>query len=338
MTLLMLDSFDHYADTEFVKKWTHRLAGVITPTLPRSGLQSFDFSANTGPTFFLTSAEEHATIVVGFAWKSTDYFAGEQTLMDFRSDLAVTAHVALTMTPVGKLAVRRGTNAGTKLIDEVGASLVIGVWHYIEMKATLHDSTGAVEVRVDGVAVMSASGIDTKNAGTKTVFDSIVFGISGLANFGLMDDFYFCNGAGGVHDNFLGDLSIQTIYPSGAGNTTGMTPSAGANYTTVDEATGNTSDYVSSLVITTKDTYAFGNISTPRTIKAVQLVQYATKLDGSRLLVPVIRSAGTDYDSTGQPARGDWFIHRTLHPTDPATGVAWTDTNVNAAEFGVKVG
>ena len=43
-----------------------------------------------------------------------------------------------------------------------GVTFSDGVWHYIEVEAFIHDSTGFINVYKDGVQILAASGADTK--------------------------------------------------------------------------------------------------------------------------------------------------------------------------------
>lgn len=336
MALLYLDGVDHYSsNADMDKKWSVRSNGGTSASQHRTGTQSYDYSSSDGPRMLFPSAQAHATFIVGFALYTPDYLTtGFAGWLVFAGDGGATSHLVLHINSMGVMRVLRSST----VLGTTDPVLTYTSWHYIEMKATLHDSTGAVELRVDGTTVLSLSGIDTKNAGTGSVFDCIRFNETGFANNSFSDDFYICNGDATSPNDFLGDIAVETIYPSGAGNTTGLTPSTGANYAAVDEALWSTTDYVSSSVATTKDTYAFGNVSTPRSIVAVQGNYYAQKTDGSRLLVPVVRHSGTDYDSTGIPLPQSFTDLRQIWVTNPGTGSAWTDTDLNAAEFGVKVG
>jgi hypothetical protein len=52
----------------------------------------------------------------------------------------------------------------------------------------------------------------------------------------------------------------------------------------------------------------------------------------------VIRSNSTDYDDSSQAiASTDYLFINRISEVDPNTSAAWTDTNLNSAEFGIKV-
>ena len=79
-----------------------------------------------------------------------------------------------------------------------------GTWYYVEIQAKLHDSTGFVIVRVNGVEVINASTLDTKDGGTKTVYDRVSMAMfDGRVN--QYDDLYITTGAGAP---FKGSITI----------------------------------------------------------------------------------------------------------------------------------
>src|SRR5262245_56180486 len=84
-----------------------------------------------------------------------------------------------------------------------------GQWFYMEMKVTIHDTAGAVVVRIDGQTVLNLTNQDTRNGGTGFC-NSIQFicGNVGSAYMSYnLDDFYICDTAGSAPFNdFLGDV------------------------------------------------------------------------------------------------------------------------------------
>jgi hypothetical protein len=59
----------------------------------------------------------------------------------------------------------------------------------------------------------------------------------------------------------------------------------------------------------------------------------------SLTLNTLIKSGATEDAGTGEViASASYKVLRRVSETDPATGVAWTVSGLNAAQFGVKVG
>jgi hypothetical protein len=221
--------------------------------------------------------------------------------------------------------------------------LVYGTWYYIEIKVVIHDTAGSVELRINGATVASASGVDTRNGGTGVVngfqFGAGHGGSSQRTNANFCD-LYVCDGSGAINNSFLGDCKVECLFPNGAGAETQWTPSAGSNYQNVDETPPNDdTDYNKSNTVDQVDTYAMTDLaSTTGLIYGVQYLDYVRKDNaGSRHIAPVARIGGTDY-AGADASLGDSYVYtREIHELSPATAAAFTISEVNAMEFGLKV-
>jgi hypothetical protein len=167
-----------------------------------------------------------------------------------------------------------------------------------------------------------------------------VIGDSGATGSNIdIDDLYVWDGAGSINNTFPGDVRVFAVLPSGAGNSAQWTPSTGTNYSAVDDATPNTSDYVSSSTPTNKDTYAFSDIAGSGTVLGAQLSLYAQKAasGSTRGIQGVCRSVTTESNSVEAVLGTSWrYWVQAIYETDPATAAAWASVAaLNAAEFGV---
>lgn len=329
MTLLFIDGFDHYsAQTDIGKKWSVVTATypTVTTTLGRRGGGALSvLNTNYYVDRTISSTE---TVVAGFALYRTSSATGD-VLKFFEG---TTNHLTLTIDANGKLRLYNGTNAGTLLATGT-TTISTSTWFYIELKATIGNS-GSYEVKVNGVSEFSSGSADTQNGGTATM-DKVRFTGSAV----YLDDIYICNTSGSTNNDFLGDCRIDTLYPSGAGNYTQFTPSTGSNYTCVDETTPNTTDYISDATSGDRDSYAFANLTAlvSQTVFGVQVSAYAQKSDsGARSLGTMARLTSTDSDGASVALATSYAYISQVYETDPASA-AWTEANVNSAEFGVKV-
>lgn len=336
-----MDGFDIYSSAT-TKAWLGSSYSMATDTRFGSG-QCMKINSGASMQRLLAASEEHATIILGCAFRR-ETTANPTAHYDFifRSDSNSRSHVTVSIQPDGSIAAWRGDyNSVSPLGQSAAANLVPpGVWHYIEIKVTVHDTTGAIEVRIDGSAtpVINLSNVDTKNGGTKTTIDSFSFYTSN-GNGMSLDDMYILNPNGSANTAFLGDVRVETIVPTGPGANTGLTPSTGANWAAVDELPANTSDTVASDVAGTKDTYTMGDLSAGAgTVYAVQVGAYAQKTDsGARQIKPVVRHSGADYSGTALPVGTSYGYVFAIYETNPGTSATWTVAHVNAAEIGAEV-
>jgi hypothetical protein len=217
----------------------------------------------------------------------------------------------------------------------------VGVWSYLEVQMKCDGSTGTCVIRLDGVEVKNLTGLDTLY--TSATLTRFALGCRASSDVQLdLDDLVVMDLNGSFNNTLLGDATVTATYPSGAGTTTGWTPSTGANYACVDEAVLNDdTDYISTSTVNAKDTYAFGDAPAGADIRAVQILIAVRKgQEGPGKIKPVVRSASTDYLQTEQSISGTTYAFmRTLLEADPATSSPWSESGFNAAEFGmVKTG
>jgi hypothetical protein len=208
---------------------------------------------------------------------------------------------------------------------------------------TIDDSTGVVVVKVNEVTDIKLSSQDTRNGGNASVNrirPQTVGWQSGTALY--FDDLVVITTSGGTATDFIGDVRVESIFPNGNGNSSQLVGSDGNstdNYLLVDETAPNDdTDYVESSTVGDKDTYAYSNVTpTTGTVHGVQLLPYAKKTDaGTRSIVSVARHSGTEEDSSAKTLNSTYAYLPDVRETKPGGG-AWSISDVNAAEFGVKV-
>ena len=112
------------------------------------------------------------------------------------------------------------------------------------------------------------------------------------------------------------------------------------NYLLIDAAAPNGTDYVQSDTIGNKDLYNFGSLPySPSTIYGVVATGSALKTVADTRSVRLLsKSSGTEVDNGADIALN---TARTRHigvfHSDPATGVRWTESGVNAMQIGQTV-
>jgi hypothetical protein len=198
ISALLFEPFDSFA------AWTTTGSGISIST-GRNGTGALLTLGGTSVRYTIPAVSESDTVTVGFAFfvASLPGATTSSVILILRSDAAATIHDRLVVDEFGALSFWRN-------VTQLGASspagvIAAGTWAYIEVQAKLNDTTGFGIVRVNGVNVINVSAADTKNAGTKTTYDTISLerGVS-IGNL-TYDDVYVDVGASST---FKGDIAL----------------------------------------------------------------------------------------------------------------------------------
>lgn len=313
-------------------------ASVDTSTNGRWGGRCLSFTSNAANSGFVRlTVPSAATYIAGLAFKpSVPDPAASYRVVSFRE--GATLHVALRATAGSGLDVMRGD--GTVLGTASGVTST-SQYYYVEVKVTVHDTTGSVVVRVNGVAVITLTNVDTRNGATG-VIDSVQLGTdvntSNSGNQGWRaNDVYFADTTGTYNNDFLGDLRVEVLYPSANGSVA-FTPSTGSNFQCVDEAQHNAdTDFVASNVLNAVDRYAYGDlVAMSGAVLGVCVNTVDRKEDaGARTMAHVVFS-GTQMSGAAFSPTTSYFTHQTVFETKP-DDAPWTIADVNGMEAGIKI-
>lgn len=271
----------------------------------------------------------------GGAWKSDQNL----TAISFWGDSGATQHILINLTQsTHTISIARG---GTTLATSAAGVWQDNVWFYIEASCTVADSGGTVEVRINGnsTPVVSFTG-DTKNAGTSTNIDAVQWEIGANGTTSKVDDIYACNSSGSSPSNtFLGDVRVASLFPTGAGSSTGLTASTGSNWQTVDESPAVSTDYSGSPTSGARDTYATDDLpSGASTVYGARLCTFMHKSDaGAKSMKPAIKVGANVYYGATQALPTTMGRFDDTFLMSPATSSAWTVSEINGAEIGAEV-
>lgn len=340
--LRFIDSFSHY--TTITQKWPASVAASNPRTIVGSGGRfSGDCLRTNQSAGVRRTIDAQQTWILGVAVKfnsgyPTDTDKPILSLLDSGSqqfDVRITTTGFLRVT-------RNGTTLATS-----ATSPPVGVWNYIELKVKIASGTsGTYEVHWNGVqlADLTSAAANTQATGNATGNQIGVgpYTDSGYTNSIDFCDFYGCDAQGSVNNDFLGDMRVEYRAPNGNGTTSGFTGSDGNsvdNYLLVDEHPPNDdTDYVEANPSTTKDTYAFQDLSSSSgTVAGVQIGLYARKTDaGLKTIQSVARLSGTEVNSADKALAASYAYYLDVRETKPGGG-AWAISDVNSAEFGEYV-
>jgi len=344
MALLFCDGFDHYETADVLRKWTAHAGSTpvfggdtvisIRPIYARApGGQGYRFGGATNSRYLKkTLAANYATLIYGFNWYPESIAA--QRFAAFVD--GGTSQVELAMDASGHLLF---TRAGATLATSTNV-FSAATWYHIECKATIHNSAGAYEVRVNGSAtgwIPAASGADTTSTANAYANEVWLGGIS--TNIPVrFDDAYVLDTSGAVAADFIGPQKIYTAYPSGAGNSAQWAGNYASNFANVNETLGDgDATFNQDATAGHIDLFAVDDVPAG-TIAAVQHVLLARQDAGAqRTIRPKTRISSTNYSGTTVNTAGSYLYVLEPASVSPATSVAWTDSELAAAEFGYEL-
>lgn len=334
MTLMFVDSFDHYATAHLLQKWTS--GGGTIGAFGRNGTNGWE------------AINEATSLTLGLPTPPAVAIAGVYCNPLALGQTGDPALLAFWQAGVEQIGVRLNGTTGVLYVTRNGATIGTttyvahkGVGFHLELKVLFAlGATGTVDVRVNGAAVLSLAAVVTAPSGAASADQVTLRGLRfGGARF---DDFYLANGLGAVNNDFLGDVRIQAILPDAPGFYTewdGVTGAA-THWQAVNQATpDDDASYVSDTlgVAGHRDTYGLGNVTpTTGTVPGVQVTARARKDDaGVRTIATMVRSAAVDAVGANVNLGDAYGFVSQIFELDPAAA-AWTIAKINALEAGQK--
>lgn len=189
--------------------------------------------------------------------------------------------------------------------------------------------SGVFQVYRNGVSILNFSGdADTESAVALIRFEGLTTNTREMNISQVI-----------VADESTIGWKLATLSPDGNGAQTAWTN----DYTAVDEFSYNSADYIETNSTSQTETYTVSNINAAYAtynVKAVAVAVRASNDAGSAVndLQAVVRVSGTDYPSANLSITKDGTEQskQNVWNTNPATTAAWTQSEVNALEAGVK--
>jgi len=245
---------------------------------------------------------------------------------------------SVRMNPIGLLEVYvGGTLQATGTI-----SLQLNAYYNIEIHVKVDNSTGIIAVKVDGVPDVNFSG-DTQPAALSTIDSLRIYNQTGVTAY--VDDIAIndTDNSDGLNDNaWCGDGHYVLLVPNAAGDVTELTPSAGANYTCVDEIPPNgDTDYVSGIVGPLRDLYNLSTytlLANESVLRVVGLLRSREESASGDNVRTVVKTNAVEYESVNIPVTTVYSRYEgTNYKVNPQTSAAWVQAELDALQMGPKV-
>lgn len=250
------------------------------------------------------------------------------------------------------LNVYRGGNNGTLLGSGI-TGLAANTIHYIELHVIISNTVGVVQIRLNGNLEIDLSAQDTSYTPSSDDIKVVQLGIlnngstptSGASIDAYFDDFIINDTSGSVANDWPNGAGILRLDPNADGNYSQWTPNnGGASYVEVDELStyGNLPDgdtsYISDMTVTDRTSVALDDTGINGTVLGVMLATYSkNSASGSDAMAQFLRIGGVDYDEADYVSATDYGWHTDIDSISPATGVAFTTSEIDAMELGWKV-
>lgn len=334
MTARYIDSCEAYASAaDFATSWS-QTSGSLTP-VTTGGRWGTGYLSSAGMMVASRSFSPGlAEWIVGFVWRA-NLLTGAQALIRFNE--GATLHVDLRWDALGHLLVTRN---GTTLATGTTVFL-INTDYAIDIRVKISDTVGTLEVWVNDVQELVATGLDTQNGGTGLVDTISLCASNGQTS--RFSEVYIFDTAGSVNNVRAGSWRISPRRPSVAGNYAQWTPNASTNVSRVSDSPANDGDttYNSDATAGHKDSFQFGAVPwTAGTIAGIMHRLVARKDDaGVKTIRAIQRQSGADQSGTTQTLTIAYVHYTEVKETNPSTAVAYTTAEMRTTtpEFGYEV-
>lgn len=366
--LLFMDGFDHYNYNGTAhKKWNDPVgntSGFTSVTTGRFGTGGMRPNGS-GNLFFYqwigaekTFSGSHDTMIIGMACQFDYTVDAEHPFLQLMGNNGQPQIQFWLNNPGGDISVRLAATgalaipvvdatmpAGT-LIANTGFIPPVGLWFYLEVKV-VHSTTGtgSITIHVDSTPLATYSAINTANSGVTTFSGWRVCGLKQFDAGYTVDDVYMADTTTGNVTDFTDEVRVQTKYADAEGFQNDWLPATGTNNALMVNLTktswvenGNPAKYNFSGTINAIDLYSVENFTVAGTIFGVQVNLSHRKDDvGVRRVAPIVRTNSNIYVGTDKPQYSDYTYAGYIWEINPALAVAWNLTELNQAEFGIKI-
>jgi hypothetical protein len=340
--ILHMDNFSFYSTGAEIRQMYTQLFTTAHSIIDGGGLNGNDslritnLQGKIGAPF----GAPYSRVVVGVGIKTLDV----SDVLAFYDASSAVVHVNVFRLLDGRLEFRHG---GTGAVFGATSSTVTSAGYtYIEVDLTIHDTTGALKVWVNGGSSpqINVSNVDTRNGGAAAVMSMLVLGsVTGGSNVGMTLDFVdlYILDPNGVTDPHWGNPYISWLPVTNSGSATEFLPSTGNNYQQVDDPTpDDDSTYVYHNTNDKKDLYRTAAIGVMSgSVKGLAVVTRERKeTAGTRNRKHVLRVSGQEGEGTSFAPASTYDFYMSFWNEMPSGGpidIAWLDGTQEAGHKNV---
>jgi hypothetical protein len=359
VNVLYIDSFDHFTSGQLPLKANGYFGALYDPVISSSAGRGGNGLLIKGLGTYYAYLPNTSTVAVGFAFRATSLVS--RRIIGLRDD--GTTQLSLNLSSTGKVILVHGD--GSTLATSP-SSIQTSQWYYLELAATINNTSGDYTFKLDNVLEFNAASKDTQQSSNARVNILLLGGgssDSSTAEFHY-DDLYVTDGT------ILGPRMVDVIRPNGGvtGYMDMTVVGAGSHYQAIDDTTpdGDTTRIYSPSSSGRQINFSeFENIrETAGAIDAIAVRTYARKEYGNtRGFWTGIMPGTADLAQGGVPYYGDtptieyrgtaiigisgvhylqtdFAYHSDIYNTNPASvagaGGTWSPPSVNELKAGLE--
>lgn len=325
MSVVFMDGFDTVYGSEFPRKWTVVNNANSIGVDPSYAYGSKGMGVKFGDWASKTLQANYSSSIIGFYGNPVTTAAS--TLFSVYDQS--TDQLSLVVDSANHLQIKRST---TVLATSVN-TLLANNWIHIEFKFVIHNTAGLIQVKVNGVDWIALTTNLNTRMSTNNYWNTIRF--NGTTWY--IDDLYILDTTQAPNNDFLGPCKILTLLPEAPGYYTQWASNWLDNFANLDRVgTHDDTVFVQSNNVSDADTFKMTNCPSG-TVKAVSTNIVVRQDPGlARQVARLLRQGSTDRLGSGFVPTVNYSNVQELFDTNPATGNAWTPSEINASEFGYK--
>lgn len=290
------------------------------------------------------STTNGSTLILNLSFKIDAQNSGRQILLGTTRPSIFSFCWSLVAYADGTMQVRDSVNTTQLSIPDAFVPLA---WNHMEIKVT-HDNSGTFDMVINGITVAALTGIDTMASSGGPLASVALFGFDdGVASTEpgvLWGDIVIMDDTGSTFNDFIGDMRLELALPDADGGTVDWTRNAGTDdYAAVDDAIAAYDDDTTYLESTTagEDSLLSYPTSTLANVNTLHFVGMASRIRDDGGVAPlqathIVNSSATVAEGDTHALASSYQFIQDTFETDPDTGVAWTKSGVDAAEFGIR--
>lgn len=231
--------------------------------------------------------------------------------------------------------------AGTIVFTSDGFEVANDGWTFIEQHVEHHPTLGEIRLKINGEQIYYGTGLNTGSAETSRIRFSNVGAVSGVRPLAIDMVYDLDDMATSVEeDATLGESAALIFRPASDVSVQFTRLSGSTNADMIDEEQADAdATYNFSNTVGHTDIFELTDLATtPESVKAVFISICARKLDsGTRQLEYFLVIGGVEYTLDTVFLGASYEFYETVVELNPATGLPWEPSEVNALRVGYRV-